>query len=92
MEEKKRIRVVVCGGTACHLLGGTGLQLLGEGLPEAVRGRVEVVGSPCLDLCRSRSGRRPPFVRIDGEDVAAASVDDVVERVQQRLGREGGEQ
>lgn len=89
MEEKKRIRVVVCGGTACHLLGGTGLQLLSEALPEAARERVEVVGSPCLDLCRCRTGRRPPFVQIDGEEVAAATVDEVLDRVQERLGREG---
>lgn len=79
------IRITVCGGTACHLMGGSELQLLLEHLPERLRARVVVEGTPCLNHCRNHPGERAPFVQIEDEVVSNATLPEVLERLLARI-------
>lgn len=68
-----KIKVTVCTGTACYVLGGSELLLLDEMLPESWREQVELTASECLDVCHRSGFGRPPFAKIDDELISAAS-------------------
>lgn len=76
MDSVDKIVVRVCVGTTCYVLGGSELTGLAEGLPPAWRGRVDVQGAVCLDLCRGEKGK-PPFVMIGDQVVDRATVEKV---------------
>lgn len=80
----KRIRVTVCCGTACYVLGGSELLDLSEKLPADLRNRVDVDGEPCLGLCKDSKAGARPFVKIDGEVLPGASVSSVIDAVRSR--------
>ncbi len=84
----KICRVTVCTGTACFVMGGAEILALEDRLPQDLRGRVILEGMACLGLCKDRKGGHPPFVRIDGEILAEATLDRVLARLEARLGGE----
>lgn len=81
----KTCTVTVCTGTACYVLGGAELLAIEDRLPGSLRGRIVLEGAACLGLCRDRSRGSPPFVRIDGEILAEATLERVLARVEARL-------
>lgn len=60
-----KIKVEICLGTTCYVLGSFRLSALEEQLPPEFKDRVEVVGCACLDVCHDRNYGNAPFVRID---------------------------
>lgn len=83
------IRVVICAGTACHVMGGSELFLVKERLEPAIRDRVVVEGELCLDLCRlGDSGKGPgggaPFAIVDGTTIERADIDKLVAAINAR--------
>ncbi len=78
------IHLEICTGTACYVMGGGSLLLLAEELPSDLADRVEVTGSPCLELCRhdQRDGK-PPFVKVNGKIIAAATVESVIDALRE---------
>jgi NADH:ubiquinone oxidoreductase subunit E len=71
---EKRIRVTICCGTACYVLGGSELLELAERLPAALKNRVDIDGSPCLGLCKGLRAVERPFALVDGETVTGADL------------------
>ncbi len=74
------IRVVICAGTACHVMGGSELFLVKERLEPALRDRVVIEGETCLDLCRlgtpgSGPGGGAPYALVDGTTVERADIE-----------------
>jgi NADH:ubiquinone oxidoreductase 24 kD subunit len=80
---EKRIRVVICSGTACYVMGGSDLLLLEENLPAGLRDRVEIEGSNCLGFCRNAGSGKAPYVTIDGELMSAATLPMVIQRIRE---------
>ncbi len=82
----KKIKVEICLGTTCYILGASSLQGLESFLPPELADRVEVVGCPCLGGCRSRDYGQAPFVRINGHVlVERADVERVTEAIRKEL-------
>jgi len=77
----EKIRVTVCSGTACYLMGGSEFLLLQEHLPPELRERVVVEGKPCLEHCKRGARGKAPFVLIDGELLTDATIPSVIERL-----------
>jgi hypothetical protein len=73
------VRLAVCTGTTCYVLGGSDLFPLPESLPEYLQDLVEVVGSPCLGYCRDPRNGRPPFVMVGETLLAEATLPRLVE-------------
>ncbi|MDX9899806.1 MAG: hypothetical protein RBT62_12885 [Spirochaetia bacterium] len=76
----KEIKVVICVGTACHVMGGSELFLIKERLEPAIAALVTIEGTPCLDRCRSvssdnRPGGGAPFALVDGVPLERATLD-----------------
>lgn len=76
---ENQIRVVICAGTACHVMGGSELFLVKERLDPAIRDRVIIEGETCLDLCRlgapgTGPGGGAPYAIVDGTTVERADI------------------
>lgn len=84
---KKKVRVQICVGTACHIMGAADLITIEDLVAEPLRDRVEVEGIACMGLCRDESHGKPPFVIIDGQTLAEATLDKVLARIERRAER-----
>ena len=78
------IKVEICCGTACYLLGAAKMMNLEEQLPPDCRGRVEIEAKTCLDLCERENLGGAPYVRINGEEILCqATPEKVIARVRE---------
>lgn len=84
-----KIRVAVCTGTTCYVMGGAELLDIESRLPAALAGRIELEGSHCLGLCRDRRLGVPPFAEVDGTVVSAATIEGLAEAIARRLAARG---
>ncbi|MCP3965071.1 MAG: (2Fe-2S) ferredoxin domain-containing protein [Lentisphaerae bacterium] len=83
---KKKVKVEICVGTTCFLLGASKLQEMERFLPPDLTGRVEVQGTACLGCCRNDNFGSAPFVKVDDTDVIAnATLEKVINRVRRSL-------
>ena len=75
-----KIKVEICLGTTCYVLGSFRLSALEEQLPPEFKDRVEVVGCACLDVCHDRNYGNAPFVRIDEKRIVDnATIEKVID-------------
>lgn len=82
---KEKVQVKICLGTLCYVMGGANLPLLAEKLPPEMRGKVKVVGAPCLEYCNELGNEKAPFVEINGKCVANASLNKVMALIEEEL-------
>lgn len=77
----KKIKVTVCTGTACFVMGASELMLLKEKLPEELKDKVEVSGCTCMNECKGDKNGRPPYVKIEDEVLHGANMPDIIARL-----------
>ena len=53
-----KIKVEICCGTACYLLGAANLMSIEDEIPAELRDKVEVEARTCLELCEKELGHR----------------------------------
>ena len=83
-----KIEVKVCLGTTCFVMGGSNLQELNEIIPKKYGDEVEISGANCLGLCSINwEYSKAPYVKIDDEVVADATVEKVLEVIDRKLGK-----
>lgn len=79
-----KIKVEICCGTACYLLGASQMMDLEDTLPEAYRDRVEILPRTCLGLCERDNIGKAPYVRFgDGDVMADATREKVLDRIRE---------
>lgn len=61
------LKVEICFGTTCHILGGGDLLDIEEKLTDDVAPFVDISGISCLGFCTEQNFGKAPFVRIDDE-------------------------
>ncbi len=74
----KKIKVTICTGTACFVMGASDLMLLKEKLPDELRDKVEVVGCTCMGECKGDKNGMPPYVKIEDKVMHAANIPDII--------------
>lgn len=78
----EKVKVEICCGTACYLLGAATLMDLEDSLPADIRDKVSIEARPCLDLCERENLEGAPFVRFNGTEVMGkASSEKVLSRI-----------
>ena len=83
----EKINVKVCLGTTCFVMGGANLQELIEIIPRKYGDKVEVTGANCLGMCSIQwNYSKAPYVKIDEDVVAEATVEKVLEAIDKKLG------
>lgn len=78
------VKVEICCGTACYLLGAAKMMNIEDALPEECRGRVEVEAKTCLELCERDNLGGAPYVRFNGSEIMSqATPEKVVARIRE---------
>ena len=77
----EKIKVVICTGTACFVMGGSDLLTIGEHLPDEIAERIEIEGSGCLDYCQDTDKGKSPFVLVNDRLISEATVPKVVDYI-----------
>lgn len=81
----KKIKVTICCGTYCHVMGGAELQILDELIPSELIKYVDVRHSTCLGYCKEGYGD-PPFVEIDGKYMSESNVEKIAQELRALIG------
>ena len=82
-----KIKVEICCGTACYLLGAANLMTIEDDIPANMRDKVEVEARTCLELCERENLGGAPYVRINGSEILAqATREKVLDRLTELLG------
>jgi NADH:ubiquinone oxidoreductase subunit E len=79
------IIVKICRGTVCHVMGGSELPLLVDMLPDELKGQVRIEGTTCIGACNKDSSVKPPFVDVNGQIIALASIAKIIEVIKEEL-------
>lgn len=82
----EKIKVSICTGTACFVMGASEILLLEEELPEELRGMVQVEGVTCFEGCKNPECGQSPFVKINDEVIDKANLVSVIERISEIAG------
>jgi NADH:ubiquinone oxidoreductase subunit E len=80
------IRIAVCSGTACSVMGGSELLLLDDHFPARWKDKVSMEGSPCLGFCKDKKYGQAPYAKVDDEVLASATLPSVLAMVAEKLG------
>lgn len=83
MSSSSKIKVVICSGTACFVMGASDILLLEENLSPELAECVDVEGATCLGLCKAGERNKAPFVTINGEVMEQASLPKVMARIRE---------
>ncbi len=79
-----RIKVVVCTGTTCYVMGAGNLLSFKEHLDSDLAERVDIEGSACLELCKNDEYGHAPFVKVNDTVIPDATVTKIVEEIRRR--------
>jgi NADH:ubiquinone oxidoreductase subunit E len=82
-----KIKVEICCGTACYLLGAANLMSIEDEIPAEFRDKVEVEARTCLELCEKENLGGAPYVRFNGEEIMAQATNEkVLARIEELVG------
>ncbi|MBE6350922.1 MAG: hypothetical protein E7062_09295 [Spirochaetaceae bacterium] len=83
----EKIKVSICTGTACFVMGASEMMLLEDELPDSLKDLVEVEGITCLEKCKNTECGKAPFVQINGEIIESASLPIVLDKIREIAGK-----
>ncbi|MFW5656779.1 MAG: hypothetical protein ACOC0C_04100 [Bacteroidota bacterium] len=66
------VRITICCGTYCHVMGGSELQLFGDFIPDELKDSIDFRFSTCLGYCNNNNGN-PPFADVNGKCIPEAT-------------------
>jgi NADH:ubiquinone oxidoreductase subunit E len=76
----KKIKLEICQGTSCHLLGSQELLEAVEALPDTRRDAIELHRIDCLKSCR-----QGPNARIDGVVVSGLTAERLLGLLEEKI-------
>ena len=83
----EKVKVEICCGTACYLLGAANMMNIEDQLPAEWRDKVEVEAKTCLELCERENLGGAPYVRInDMEIMSQATPEKLLARIGELVG------
>lgn len=81
MSKEQNYMVQICTGTLCHLMGGAEIPALQDYLPNNLKSKVFIKGMVCANYCKN-TDLKPPFVLINGDLMPEASIDKIIQFLQ----------
>ncbi len=78
----QKIKIKICVGTYCHVMGGYKLRELRQQLPEALQDKVKVEASVCLGCSTLKEKPQPPYAEINEKLMPDASLEKIIEELQ----------
>ncbi len=83
----EKIKVKICSGTSCFVMGAAAIQALEFTPPEDIADKIEIVESRCLNLCHNAENKHNhgPFVMVNDELIEEATYEAVVNKIREIL-------
>ncbi len=75
----KKIKIRVCVGTHCYVMGNQNLKDIKDQLPGDLREKVQVEGAVCLGCEKLTTKPKHPYIEVDGTLIENASLSSVTE-------------
>lgn len=79
------IKVQICQGTTCYVMGAANLVDWILALPEQVKRHLDISGCHCLNLCTDGAFDGAPYVMINGEIISAATPERILDALRPLL-------
>lgn len=79
----KEVKLKICAGTMCYVMGGAQLTEIADDLPENIREHVEISLMPCLKQCNQ--DERPPFIELNGKIISGINRETLVKIVKEEV-------
>ena len=76
---KKKIKIKICVGTQCYVMGNHELKDLKDQLPEDLKPKVYVEAAVCLGCDVLNTKPAPPYVEVNGKLISQATRDKIVD-------------
>jgi len=81
----EKVKVTICLGTACFVMGGSKYQELPDALIEKYGDKVDVSSSVCLELCKNNKYSKSPYVLVGDEVVSEATEEKVINAIEKKI-------
>ena len=75
----REIRVTVCCGTTCHLMGSSEILVYKDEIETKFNHQVVIYGSPCLGNCKEFAATNAPYVLIGDQLICKANKDKILD-------------
>ncbi len=80
------IKVKICSGTTCFVMGSSFLNELYDLIPQKYGDKVSVEPAVCLDQCsKSDKHSKAPYVKIDDDYISEATIEKVLSLIEQKV-------
>lgn len=79
-----RIKVTICTGTTCYVMGSGNLISIKEHLGDELAEIVDIEGSTCLELCKNDEYGRAPYVKVNDTVIAEATMTKIAEEIRRQ--------
>lgn len=79
------IKLEICQGTTCYVMGASKLASLATELPDDLKEKVTVSGIRCSGHCKDGAYGDAPYVLIDGVVHGGATVESVISLLRARM-------
>lgn len=84
----EKIKVKICQGTTCFVMGGNTIKTMLSALTEKYADKIEITSGRCLEICnKSDSFSKAPYVMVDDEIVSSAELEKVMEIIERKLSK-----
>ena len=82
----KKVKVQICQGTTCFVMGGNVIKSLMEELKKKYADKIELTSARCLGACtKSDSVSKAPYVCVDDEIISSATLEKVTQIIESKL-------
>lgn len=77
-----KIRVKICVGTTCYVMGGGELLILKDLIPKHLQSLVTIEHVSCLGRCKEFGASAAPLVEVNGNILRACSTVSVLQEIE----------
>lgn len=81
----EKIKVNICNGTTCFVMGASKFQEAENLIPEKLKKYVDVRLQSCLDLCKNNEYTKSPYIKVDDEVISEATVEKLLDVIQRKI-------
>ena len=88
----EKIKVKICAGTACFVMGAPQVQALEFSAPADIADKIEIVEVRCMNHCHKGQGyNKGPYVEVNDELIEEATMEKVVAKIREFIAKEENE-
>ncbi len=78
-----KIKLKICMGTMCYVMGGAELKDFIETLSQEIKQHLEISFSSCLGYCNEKQD--PPFIELNGKMLAGISKSNLMQILKEEI-------